>query len=138
VRSGLARCNFTLLGHRGDTILDSLLLLQIAKAIVEIALMFFAARGLLVLLFLPARHKLDGNVIYQLFVKGTQPFVSLMRLITPRFVLDRHLPYAACAVLLVAWFGLSIGKLQLCAEQPKHQACEALTAARGTTSGGAR
>ena len=118
--------------------MDSLLLLQIAKAIVEIALMFFAARGLLVLLFLPARHKLDGNVIYQLFVKGTQPFVSLMRLITPRFVLDRHLPYAACAVLLVAWFGLSIGKLQLCAEHPKHQACEALTAARGVSSGGGR
>ena len=74
----------------------------------------------------------EGNLIYQLFVKGTQPFVSLMRLITPRFVLDRHLPYAACALLAVAWVGLSIGKLQMCGENPQHRACEALTSARGT------
>ena len=112
--------------------MDSLLFLQIAKAIAEIALMFFVARGLLVLMFLPARHKLEGNLVYQLFVKGTQPFVSLMRLITPRFVLDRHLPYAACALLAVAWVGLSIGKLQMCGENPQHRACEALTSARGT------
>ncbi len=118
--------------------MDALLLLQIAKAIAEIALMFFAARGLLVVLFLPARHKLEGNIIYQLFVKGTQPFVSLMRLITPRVVLDRHMPLAACALLLVAWFGLSVGKLQLCTEQPEHQACEALTSARTGVSGGTR
>ena len=110
--------------------MDALLLVQIVKAIVELALMFFMARGLLVLFFLPAPHKLEGNLIYGLFVKGTQPFVALMRLITPRFVLDRHLPYAACALLVVAWVGLSIGKLQLCGENPQHNACAALTANR--------
>lgn len=106
--------------------MDNLFLLQIVKAIVEIALMFFLARGLLVLFFLPARHKLEGNFVYQLFVKGTQPFVSVMRHVTPKFVLDRHLPYAAFGILLACWLGLAIGKLQLCAEKPGHQACEAL------------
>ena len=63
--------------------MDSLFVLQILKPIVEIALMFFLARGLMVLFFLPARHKLEGNFIYQLFVKGTQPLVAAMRYLTP-------------------------------------------------------
>ena len=106
--------------------MDNLFLLQIVKAIVEIALMFFLARGLLVLFFLPARHKLEGNFVYQLFVKGTQPFVTVMRYVTPRFVLERHLPYAAFGILLACWLGLAIGKMQLCAENRGHKACEAL------------
>jgi len=108
---------------------ESMLMVQILKALAELALMFFLARGLLVLFFLPAPQKLEGNLIYGLFVKGTQPFVWFMRLITPRFVLDRHLPYAAFALLVVAWVGLSIGKLQLCGENPQQRGCEAL--ARG-------
>ena len=116
--------------------MDALLLLQIVKAIAEIALMLFMARGLMVLFFLPARHKLEGNIIYQLFVKGTQPFVSLLRLITPRIVLDRHLPYAACALLVVAWLGLTFGKVSMCGDNPGHSACEALK--RGHAPGAPR
>ncbi len=110
--------------------MDNLFLLQIVKALVEIALMFFLARGMLVLFFLPARHKLDTNFVYQLFVKGTQPFVSVMRYLTPKFVLDRHLPFAAFGILLACWFGLTIGKVQLCSENLSHQACEALAQKR--------
>jgi hypothetical protein len=109
---------------------DGLLVLQIIKAIVEIALMFFLARGLLVLFFLPAPHKLDDNFVYQLFVKGTRPFVSFLRMITPKFVLDRHLPFAAFGVLLALWLGLSIGKVSMCGENPSHNACEALNQKR--------
>ena len=110
--------------------MDNLLLLQVLKAIVEIALMFFFARGLLVLFFLPARHKLDTNFVYQLFVKGTQPFVKAVRHVTPKFVLDRHLPFAACGLLFACWLGLTIGKVQLCADNLAHQACAALAEKR--------
>lgn len=110
--------------------MDNLLLLQVLKATVEIALMFFFARGLLVLFFLPARHKLEGNFVYQLFVKGTKPFVTAVRYVTPRFVLDRHLPYAACGLLFACWLGLTIGKLQLCADNLAHQACSRLAEKR--------
>lgn len=110
--------------------MDNLLLLQIVKAIVEIALMFFFARGLLVLFFLPARHKLETNFVYQLFVKGTQPFCKAMRYVTPKFVLERHLPYAAFGILLVFWLGLTIGKVQLCSDNLGHQACQALAQTR--------
>ena len=47
---------------------DSMLLVQILKAIAELALMFFLARGLLVLFFLPAPQKLEGNLIYGLLL----------------------------------------------------------------------
>ena len=110
--------------------MDSLFLPQIAKAIVEIALMFFLARGMLVLFFLPAPQKLEGNFVYQLFVKGTRPFVGLLRLVSPKFVLDRHLPFAAFGVLLAVWIGLTIGKVSMCGENPAHQACEALAKKR--------
>ena len=110
--------------------MNNLLTLQIIKALVEIALMFFLARGLLVLFFMPAPQKLEGNFVYQLFVKGTQPLVTAMRYITPKFVLDRHLPFAAFGMLLAAWLGLTIGKVQLCGETPAHQACAALAEKR--------
>lgn len=110
--------------------MDSLLLIQIVKALVEVVLMLFVARGLLALFFLPARHKLNGNFIYQLFVKGTQPLVRVMRWVTPRFVLARHLPFAAFAVLLVSWLGLSMVKLTMCGQNAgsatPHSACEQL------------
>ena len=112
--------------------MDNLFLLQIVKAIVEIALMFFIARGLLVLFFMPAPHKLADNFVYQLFVKGTQPFVSVMRYVTPKFVLDRHVPFAAFGILLAAWLGLTIGKVNLCAENLSHEACTALAQKRAS------
>jgi hypothetical protein len=111
--------------------MSTLLIVQILKALVEIALMFFLARGVMVLFFIPAPHKLDGNFIYQLFVKGTSPIVALLRMVTPKFVLDRHLPWAAFGFLLIIWLGLSVTKVQLCADNPSAQGCEAITKKRG-------
>ena len=106
--------------------MDVLLLVQIFKAIVEIALMLLVARGVMVLFFMPAPHKLEGNFIYQLFYKGTQPLVRAVRLIAPRFVLDRHLPYAVFGLLLAVWVVLGMAKIQMCAEALERPACEQL------------
>jgi hypothetical protein len=113
--------------------MDGLFMVQVVKALVEVALMLFAARGVLALFFLPAPQKLQGNFVYQLFVKGTQPIVRLMRLLTPPFVLDRHLPFAAFGLLLVAWLGLGLAKVNLCAEALEHAACEQLAKHRAGT-----
>lgn len=113
--------------------MDSLLLVRIAKAIIEVALMLFLARGALVLLFLSAPHRLEANFIYQLFVKGTQPLVHAVRLIAPPVVLDRHLPYAAFGLLLAVWMGLSLAKLQICAKGFDRPACENLVRHRVVT-----
>ena len=113
--------------------MDRLLLVQIAKAVIEVALMMFLARGALVLLFLSAPQRLESNFIYQMFVKGSQPLVHAIRRIAPRVVLDRHLPYAAIGLLLAVWIGLSLAKLRICAENVDRPACENLLRHRALT-----
>ena len=116
--------------------MDRLLLVQIIKAIVEVALMLFLARGTLVLFFLSTPHRLEGNFVYRLFVTGTQPLVHAVRLIAPRLVLDRHLPYAAFGLLFAAWLGLSMAKLQICADALDRPACEDLVRHRALPPAG--
>jgi hypothetical protein len=43
------------------------------------------------------------NVIYRLFEIVASPVVKLCRYVTPRFVLDRHLPLVGFSLLLVAY-----------------------------------
>lgn len=56
----------------------------------------------------------DHNVFYRLLGVMTSPFTRVLRRITPRFVLDRHVPLAAFLVLSVAWVYLTATKIELC------------------------
>jgi len=44
------------------------------------------------------------------------PFVKLVRRITPRVVLHRHVPLAAFLLLSVTWFALTATKINLCVQ----------------------
>ena len=44
----------------------------------------------------------------------TAPFVKLTRRITPRVLLDRHVPLAAFLLLSVIWLALTTAKIKLC------------------------
>ena len=44
----------------------------------------------------------------------TSPFVKAVRIITPRFVLDRHIPLAAFLVMLSVWLVATVAKINLC------------------------
>ena len=81
------------------------------KLIAEIALMAFAGQFVLGLL---AGAKRDSNIFYKLLEVMTSPFVKLLRSITPKVVLDRHLPLAAFLLLSVVWVGLTATKINLC------------------------
>lgn len=74
------------------------LVIVIAKALAELAGLFLLGRGLLYLL---AGHKRDNNLFYQVMSVITNPVIRLTRLITPKVVIDRHIPYVA--FLLVVW-----------------------------------
>lgn len=74
------------------------LLIVIAKAFAELAGLFLLGRGLLYLL---AGHKRDTNLFYQVMCVITNPVIRFTRLITPKVVLDAHVPYVA--FLLVVW-----------------------------------
>lgn len=88
-----------------------LLLVSTIKLVAEIALLAFAGQFVLGLL---AGAKREANFFYRLFDILTKPFVRVMRAITPRVVLDRHVPLAAFVALLSVWFIATIAKVNVC------------------------
>jgi hypothetical protein len=63
-----------------------------------------------------AGRKRDTNVFYQVLDVLTKPFVKGVRLITPRVVIDRHVPMATGLLLLMVWVVVTIVKIKLCVE----------------------
>lgn len=88
-----------------------LLLVSSLKLIAEIALLAFAGQWLLGLL---AGRRRDTNFFYRLLQALTSPFVRGARWITPRVVLDRHLPLVAFLLLAFTWLAATASKISLC------------------------
>jgi hypothetical protein len=80
-----------------------LLLVVIVKALAELAGMFLLGRGLLWVL--AGRKRMD-NIFYQVLAIVTDPVIRAARWITPRVVMDGHIPMVA--FVLVAWVWLAI------------------------------
>ena len=91
-----------------------LLVITIARALVEVAGCFMLGQGLLYVL---AGRKRTENFVYQFFALLTRPVMKLTRIITPRLVRDDHIPFAAFLLLLWLWFGLAIAKRYICVSQ---------------------
>lgn len=83
------------------------------KLVVEIALMALLGRGLLALLAGAGRER---NPFYLLLRVLTRPFERAVRTVTPRVVLDAHVPLATFALLLLAWLLATGAKIALCLE----------------------
>lgn len=90
-----------------------LLLASSIKLVAEIALLALAGQWLLGLL---AGAKRDTNFFYRLLKVLTDPFVRGMRRISPRVVLDRHVPLATFVLLAFVWVFATAWKIQLCLE----------------------
>jgi hypothetical protein len=88
-----------------------LLLVMAVKLVAEIALMALLSQWLLGLL---AGAKRETNMFYKLLQVITRPFIKVTRMISPRFVLDRHVPLGAFLLLSVVWFVAVITKINLC------------------------
>lgn len=88
-----------------------LLFVSAVKLVAEIALLALAGQFLLGLL---AGHKRDTNLFYQLLQVMTKPFVKGMRWVTPRVVIDRHIPLAAFVALATVWMVSTIAKVNIC------------------------
>ncbi|MFY7863555.1 hypothetical protein [Roseateles sp.] len=88
-----------------------LLLTSSLKLIAEIALLAMVGQWLLGLL---AGAKRDGNFFYQLLAVLTRPFTHLTRLISPRVILDRHIPLATFLLLLSLWLVATVIKINIC------------------------
>ncbi|MBX9811798.1 MAG: hypothetical protein K2Y16_09330 [Burkholderiales bacterium] len=89
-------------------------LVSILLALVQVAIYLFLGRAVM---FIFAGARRDENFIYQLFRKGTDLFVRAARYITPRIVIDKHIPFVA--FLLLVWIGLLLvyAKRYICVAQ---------------------
>lgn len=83
-------------------------LLVIGKALTEIALMLLLGQLALALLAGARRH---DNFVYRVFEMATRPVVQATRWITPRIVLDQHVPLVSVFLLCALWCALTLGKI---------------------------
>jgi hypothetical protein len=88
-----------------------LLLVEILKLLAEIALLCLVGQWVLALL---AGAKRDQNLFYQLFQVLTRPLILGARWVSPKVVLDRHLPLVAFLVLSFVWLLATLTKIDIC------------------------
>ena len=88
-----------------------LLFVSIAKAISEILIFSLVGQGIL---WLIAGRSRDTNFVYRMLAAVTRPVMWLARLLTPRFVLDRHIWLVALLLVLAVWILAGSQKLTLC------------------------
>ncbi len=88
-----------------------LIVVTSVKLVAEIALLALLGQGVLGLL---AGARRETNPFYGLLQIVTRPFVRLARAITPRVVLDRHVPLVAFLMLAIVWLAATLAKINLC------------------------
>lgn len=94
-----------------DSVHMQLLLVTIVRTLAEVAGWALLGQGLLGLLAGKGRQ---GNLVYQVFEIVTSPVIKAVRAITPRFILDTHIPYVAFFLLLWVWIAMGFLKRNLC------------------------
>ncbi|UUZ71876.1 hypothetical protein LP415_24605 [Polaromonas sp. P1(28)-8] len=88
-----------------------LLAVVIAKSLIELSLMFIVARFILGLL---AGAKRSTNVFWQMLDIAARPALWITRRVSPKLILDKHIPLAAASWLLIAWVVVVKIKIDLC------------------------
>ena len=88
-----------------------LLALVILKSLIELSLMFIVGRFILGLL---AGAKRQTNMFWQLLDVAAKPVLWITRRISPKLILDQHIPLAAASWLLIAWVLVVKLKIDMC------------------------
>lgn len=63
------------------------------------------------------------NFVYQLLAIVTRPVVRLVRMITPRVIIDGHIPALAFLVLFIAYFAVGFAHRDACMADIKQAGC---------------
>lgn len=90
-------------------------LVVILKGVVEFAALMLLGQGIVYLL---SFGKHEANAVYRIFVLVTSPVVKVARVITPRQVGDRHVPFVGFMLLFWIWFALTALKVSMGAPVP--------------------
>lgn len=88
-----------------------ILLVKILLALTQIASLALLGQGVLALL---AGKYRDQNLFYRLLRLIASPAVRGVRFVTPRVILDAHVPALAFFLLIWLWIVLALVKRHLC------------------------
>lgn len=88
-----------------------ILLVSILRTLVEVA--GFALLGQGALAVLAGKYR-EQNAFYRILRIVTQPAVRAVRYITPRFVIDTHIPMLTFFLLFWLWIVLALVRRHLC------------------------
>lgn len=88
-----------------------LLIISMLRALTEVALLTLLGQGLLAFL---AGSRRATNPIYQLFNIVTRPVIKAVRFITPKVIIDKHLPFVTFFLLFWLWIFLAYVKRIAC------------------------
>jgi hypothetical protein len=90
-----------------------LLAVVILKSLIELSLMFIVGRFILGLL---AGAKKSTNIFWQLLDIAAKPALYITRKLSPKFILDQHIPLATASWLIIAWVIVVKQKIELCVQ----------------------
>ena len=93
---------------------QTLFWLRLAQVIVAIPLLSLAGQGATAILARMMGQPPEQNVIYRFFRLVASPVVTVCRYITPRFILDRHVPVVGFSLLLVGYGWIMIELAAAC------------------------
>src|SRR4030065_1317344 len=88
-----------------------ILLVSVLRPLVEVAGFALLGQGLLALL---AGKYREDNIFYRTLRIVASPAVRAVRFITPRFILDAHVPFLTFFLLFWLWVTLALVKRHLC------------------------
>ena len=88
-----------------------ILLVSVLRTLVEVAGFALLGQGLLAML---AGKYREQNLFYRILRIVANPVVRAVRFITPRFIIDAHIPFLAFFLLFWLWIVLAIAKRHLC------------------------
>lgn len=94
---------------------STLFALRLVKAVIEIALLALVGQGVVWVLIRAAGQSAESNFFYRTLQTIAMPVTRPLRWVTPKVVSDRHIPWAALALLAVAWAWVFFTLLQTCA-----------------------
>lgn len=92
----------------------NILLVSVLRTLVEVA--GFALLGQGILAVLAGKYR-EQNLFYRVLRIVTGPVVRAVRFVTPRFILDAHVPVLTFFLLFWLWIVLALVKRHLCGLQ---------------------
>jgi len=103
------------------------LLLVIVHTLILVAWLALLGQGIVGIFNWRRRQE---NFVYQLFAIISRPVVSAVRLVTPRVILDEHVPLVAFLLLLIGYFGVGLWHRDVCLQDLTQVGCAKWAAAR--------